>query len=175
MRHRQIDAVAHINVMSVSRRTLARLMEPACQSAEQSQIGLATSEFDQLVRSMAGCSWGSIDKDEQGPSIGATLGIDLDAWSVRAFHAWGRRTSPRAALRIRRDTQSRRTRARAPACRLGARARMRLACCAGDYSAMRIIIAATSPRVQPACGSRATPPLPVRTPVETAHSTAPAA
>lgn len=51
-RHRQIDAVAHINVMSVSRRTLARLMEPACQSAEQSQIGLATSEFDQLVRSM---------------------------------------------------------------------------------------------------------------------------
>ena len=40
------------------------------------------------------------------------------------------------------------------------------------YCAMRIIIAATSPRVQPACGSRATPPLPVSTPVETAHSIA---
>ena len=47
--------------------------------------------------------------------------------------------------------------------------------CARGYSAMRIIIAATSPRVQPACGSRATPPLPVRTPSATAHSTAPAA
>lgn len=53
-RHRQIDAVAHINGMSVSQRTLARLMGPACQRAEQSQIGPATSEFDQLVRSMPG-------------------------------------------------------------------------------------------------------------------------
>ncbi len=53
-RHRQIDAVAHINVMSVSQRTLARLMEPARQRAEQSQIGPATSELDQLVRSMPG-------------------------------------------------------------------------------------------------------------------------
>ena len=47
--------------------------------------------------------------------------------------------------------------------------------CARGYCAMRIIIAATSPRVQPACGSRATLPLPVRTPVETAHSIAPVA
>ena len=53
-RHRQIDAVAHINGMSVSQRTLARLMGPARQRAEQSQVGLATSEFDQLVRSTPG-------------------------------------------------------------------------------------------------------------------------
>ncbi len=53
-RHRQIDAVAHINVMSVTQRTLARLMGPARQRAEQSQIGPATGEFDQLVRSMPG-------------------------------------------------------------------------------------------------------------------------
>lgn len=53
-RHRQIDAIAHINGMSVSQRTLARLMGPACQRAEQSQIGLATSEFDKPAASMPG-------------------------------------------------------------------------------------------------------------------------
>lgn len=53
-RHRQIDAVAHINGMSVSQRTLARLMGPACQRAEQRQIGLATGEFGKPAASMPG-------------------------------------------------------------------------------------------------------------------------